>query len=41
MITHLRNGEAGDGEAGNDVGFEEGEGVIGGPVENGEEELQA
>lgn len=37
---YLRNREACNGNPRNDVGFEEGEAVIGGPLENGEEKLQ-
>lgn len=37
---YLGNREASNGDPGNDVGFEEGEAVIGGPLENGEEKLE-
>ncbi|BAS96116.1 Os06g0143750, partial [Oryza sativa Japonica Group] len=36
----LRDGEAGNGEAGDDVGAEEAEAVVGAPMEDGEEVLQ-
>lgn len=36
----LRDGEAGDGDTGDEVGFEEVEGVVRSPFENGDEVLE-
>lgn len=36
----LRDGKAGDGDSGDEVGLEEVEGVAGGPLEDGDEVLQ-
>lgn len=41
LFGDLRNGEAGNGEAGDDVGTEEFEIVLGAPLENGEQELES
>jgi len=40
LLRDLRNGEAGNGEAGDEIRAEKGEVVVWGPLENGEEILQ-